>query len=49
MLNFIFHNTEVASVPGGDYIILAIVDEMAAPTLWLQLPSRIRQFLVIHW
>jgi hypothetical protein len=30
---------EVASFTDGDHIILAITRQIAAPTLWLQLPS----------
>jgi len=38
-LNFIFRNMEAASVTDGDYIILPITRQIAAPMLWLQLPS----------
>lgn len=38
-LNIIFRNMEAASVTDGDDIILAITHQIAAPMLWLQLPS----------
>jgi hypothetical protein len=38
-LNFSFRSTEAASVTDRDYVILAIIRQIAAPMLWLQLPS----------